>query len=118
MRMSKVPVERVFFDGPMPVAGDNYEFTIDCGAVYFGVLYDAEGALLQVKQYFYSEAETEDDMEQTVLEDELLSVDCRDYPAKAYLLTKEEKGKEWLRFHAIVPDEIDPDYFYQKYLGK
>ncbi|MDF2928916.1 MAG: hypothetical protein K0Q75_1154 [Anaerospora sp.] len=52
------------------------------------------------------------------IEDELLSVDCRDFPAKAYLLTKEEQGNEWLRFHAIVPDEIDPDYFYQKYLGE
>lgn len=117
MRMSKVPVERVYI-GRIPFAGNNYEFTVDCGAVYFDVVYDEEGTLLQIKQYFYSEADAEEEIEETVEQDELLSVDCRDYPAKAYLLTKEENGNEWLRFHAIVPDEIDPDYFYQKYLGE
>ena len=116
MRMSRVPVERVYI-GRLPLSGNNYEFTVDCGAVYFDAVYDRAGALLQINQYFYSEADAEEEMEAAGEQEELFSVDYRDFPAKAYLLTKEEKGNEWLRFHAIVPEEIDPEYFYQKYLG-
>ncbi|WP_312423716.1 hypothetical protein [Anaerospora hongkongensis] len=116
MKMSRVPVERVYM-GRMPFNGNNYEFTIDCGAVYFDAVYNDEGSLLQINQYFYSEADADEELEAAGEEEELLSIDCRDFPAKAYLLTKEEKGNEWLRFHAIVPEEIDPEYFYQKYLG-
>lgn len=117
MRMSPVPVEGVFLDIRTPDTQGEYEFTVDCGAVYFGAVYDGDGDLLAVDQYFYTEAFSRDDMEETLEIDELLSVDNRDFPVKTYLLSKEEQGKEWLRFHAVVPDQISPDYFYQKYIG-
>jgi hypothetical protein len=57
-------------------------------------------------------------MQQAIGDKQLLSVDNRDYPVKSYLLTKNEHGTEWLRFHAIIPQSVNPDYFYQKYVGE
>lgn len=118
MKMSPMEVQRVFFDECSPDRIQQYEFTIDCGAVYFGAVYDSDGTLVSIDQYFYSQEVSRDDLDEAIGEAELLSVDSRDFPVKAWLLTKEDRGVEWLRFHAVVPDEIDPDYFYSKYLGE
>lgn len=118
MKMSAVPVERVFLDTRTPAMTGEYEFTIDCGAVYFGAVYSDEGTLQFVDQYFYTESFSRDDMDEALGVDDLLFVDNRDYPVKTYLLTKEDGGDEWLRFHAVVPEEIDPAYFRQKYGGQ
>ncbi len=117
MKMSRVPVSGVFLDSRAPAVTGEYEFTVDCGAVYFGAVYDDDGSLLSVDQYFYSEDFSRDDMEEALDTDELMFVDDRDFPVKTYLLSKEESGSEWLRFHAVVPDGIDPGYFRQKYIG-
>jgi hypothetical protein len=117
IKMDQVPVDRIFLDIRTPMDNGSYEFTIDCGAVYFGAEYDDDGTLIAVDQYFYTDAFSRDDMEDSADNDALLSVDDRDFPLKVYLLTKQESGTEWLRFHAVVPEEINPDYFYQKYLG-
>lgn len=117
-KMSQVPVNRVFLDIRTPDVADRYEFTIDCGAVYFGAVYDDEGSLMFVDQYFFTEDFSRDDMEDGIDTKDLLYVDNRDYPTKTYMLTKEEQGNEWLRFHAVVPEEINPDYFYSKYMGE
>lgn len=55
MRMSRVPAERVLFDVRTPTVAGRYEFTVDCGAVYFGAVYNDDGALLAIDQYFYTE---------------------------------------------------------------
>jgi hypothetical protein len=117
MKMSQVPVERIYLDLRTPDVTGQYEFTIDCGAVYFGAVYDDDGTLIAVDQYFYTENFSRDDMEDAIDTNELLFIDNRDYPVKSYLLTKEEGGNEWLRFHAVVPEEINADYFHQKYIG-
>ena len=117
IKMSQVPVERVFLDIRTPETTGAYEFTIDCGAVYFGAVYGDDGTLLAVDQYFYTESFSRDDMEDVLSTDQLMFVDDQDFPVKTYLLTKPENGGEWLRFHAVVPEEINPDYFQQKYIG-
>ena len=118
MRMSQLEVERVFLDSRTPEMVSGYEFTVDCGAVYFGAVYDDDGSLLAIDQYFYSKALSRDDVEDALITEDLLLVDDRDFPAKTYLLTKGEGGNEWLRFHAVVPEAIDPAYFQQKYIGE
>lgn len=118
MQMSSMSVQKVLFDGRSPDKINQYEFTIDCGAVYFGAVYDGDGKLMTIDQYFYTPETSRDDLDEAVAESDLLTVDSRDFPVKTWLLTKVLKGDEWLRFHAVVPDEIDPDYFYQKYLGE
>ena len=117
IQMTVIEVERVLFDGRSPDAMSQYEFTIDCGVVYFGAVYDGEGELQSIDQYFYTSETSRDDLEEAIAESELLSVDNHDFPVKTWLLIKQDKGNEWMRFHAVVADQIDPDYFYQKYLG-
>ncbi|SDF48515.1 hypothetical protein [Sporolituus thermophilus] len=118
IKMTRIPVKRILFDSRTPDDNNTFEFTIDCGAVYFGAVYDGDGSLLTIDQYFYTDNFSRDDLDSVVVDDQLLAVDDRDFPTKTYLLTKGIAGNEWLRFHAVVPDEIDPDYFYQKYVGE
>jgi len=118
MQMNQLPVKRVLLDSRVANEDGTYEFTVDCGVVYFGAVYDNDGNLITVDQYFYTESCSRNDLENSVDNNELLSVDNRDYWAKTYLLTKQEGDNEWLRFHAVVPQEIDPDYFHQKYIGE
>lgn len=118
IKMSPVSVERIFFDTRTPDVTGDFEFTVDCGAVYFGAVYNNDGTLRAIDQYFYTEAFSRDDMDEALDTDELLSVEGGDFPVKTYLLSREEGGNEWLRFHAVVPDAIDPDYFHQKYIGE
>ncbi len=118
MKMSRVPVDRVFLDRRGPAVTGECEFTVDCGSVYFGAVYGEDGSLLMVDQYFYSESFSRDDMEEAIAGDDLIYVDDRDFPVKTFLLSKKEGGDEWLRFHAVVPDGIDPGYFRQKYIGE
>lgn len=118
MKMNQIPVERIFLDVRTPDIAGGYEFTLDCGAVYFGAVYDDDGSLLAIDQYFYTENFSRDDMEDAIDTRDLLAVDDRDFPSKTYLLSKVEDGNEWLRFHAVVPEEINPDYFHQKYIGE
>lgn len=118
MKMSRVPVGGVFLDSRAPTVPSEYEFTVDCGAVYFGAVYDGDGSLLSVDQYFYSQSFSRDNMEEAIGGDDLVFVDDRDFPAKAYLLVRDEGGNEWLRFHAVVPEGIDPGYFRRKYRGE
>ncbi|MBP2653494.1 MAG: hypothetical protein H6Q73_1063 [Firmicutes bacterium] len=117
MRMSTIPIDRTFLDIRTPEVNSNFEFTVDCGAVYFGVVYDGEGMLRNVDQYFYTEDFSRDDMEDALDTNDLMFVDTNDFPCKAYLLTKEAVEGDWVRFHAVVPNQIDPDYYYQKYIG-
>lgn len=118
VQMSQLPVKRVFLDSDIAAEDGIFEFVIDCGAVYFGAVYDSEGELTTVDQYFFSETYSREDLESASQDDQLLSVDNKDYWAKTYLLSKIKSGQEWLRFHAVVPQEINPDYFYQKYVGE
>jgi len=118
VKMSRVPVDGIFLDAHDPDSNGSYEFTIDCGALYFGAIYDADGSLTAIDQYFYTDRQSHDELEDAIDGQDLLYIDERDYPVKTYLLTKEEGGQEWLRFHAVVPEEINPDYFYQKYVGE
>ncbi|WP_371370691.1 hypothetical protein [Sporomusa aerivorans] len=118
IHMSKLPVKRICIDGQTLSEDGFYEFTVDCGAVYFGAVYNNEGQLQAVDQYFYSERFSRDDLEGAMQDDQLYSVDDRDFPAKGYLLSKSVDGKEWLRFHAVVPRAISPDYFYSKFIGE
>lgn len=118
IQMSRVQVDQVFLDKHMPEMSGSYEFTIDCGAVYFGAVYGDDGTLRAIDQYFYTDSFSRDDVAEATVVDDLLSIDERDFPVKTYLLTKTEDGREWLRFHAVVPDEINPVYFHQKYLGE
>ncbi len=117
MKMSRVPVDRVFLDRRGPTVTGECEFTVDCGSVYFGAVYAGDGNLLTVDQYFYSEEFSHDDMEEAIAGEDLIYVDDRDFPVKTYLLAKEEGGEEWLRFHAVVPGAVDPDYYRQKYIN-
>jgi hypothetical protein len=117
--MDQLPIKRLLLDSHIACEEGLYEFTIDCGAIYFGAVYNSDGDLTNVAQYFYTEACSRDDMQQSIGDKQLLSVDNRDYPVKSYLLTKNDAdGTEWLRFHTIVPQSVDPDYFYQKYVGE
>lgn len=118
IQMSELPVKKVFLDSETANEDGLFEFTVDCGAVYFGAVYDGDGQLTTVDQYFYTENYSREDLESAAKNVQLLSVDTRDYKPKTYLLTKMESEQEWLRFHAIVPQEINPDYFYQKYVGE
>jgi len=117
MAMSRMPVKAVYLDSHMPDENGNYEFTIDCGAVCFGAVYDDQGDLMFIDQYFYTEHFSQDNLSEAISHAELLTVEDRDYPVKAYLLNKNVAGNEWHRFHAIVSDAINPDYFHQKYIG-
>jgi len=118
MRMSPVPVEGVFMDSRALRASGEHEFTIDCGAVYFGAVYTPDGTLMFVDQYFFSEGFSRGDMAAAQAAADLLAVDGADFPARTFLLTKEEGGSEWLRFHAVVPERIDPAYFRARYGGE
>lgn len=118
MKMSAVPVDRIFVDSRAPGMTGQNEFTIDCGAVYFGAVYGEDGGLMSVDQYFYTEDFSRDDMEEALADTDLIFVDSGDFPVKTYLLTKEEEGTEWLRFHAVIPDRINPAYFRHKYIGE
>lgn len=71
-----------------------------------------------IDQYFYTPSRSHDDMERESMLKALLQVESDDFPVKAYLLAKEEAGKEWIRFHAIVPQAVNGDYFFQKYIGE
>lgn len=118
IHMSQLPVKKVYIDGKTLSEDGAYEFTVDCGAVYFGAAYDNEGKLISVDQYFYTDRFSRDDIEGAMKDDHLLTVDERDFPSKTYLLSKSFSGKEWLRFHAVVPCAINPDYFYNKFMGE
>lgn len=118
IEMSRLPVKAVYLDSRMPDENGTYEFTIDCGAVYFGAVYDDQGDLMFVDQYFYSDDCSHDGLTEAVSHEEMLTVEDRDYPVKAYLLNKDMEGNEWLRFHAVVSEAINPDYFHQKYIGE
>lgn len=118
MKMGQLPVKKVLINSQTAINDGEFEFVIDCESIYFNALYDNDGKLQCVDQYFYTEKLSYDDMERAAAEHELLSVDNNDFPAKSYLLAKQEHGNEWLRFHAVVPKEVDPDYFQQKYLGE
>ncbi|HWR05592.1 hypothetical protein [Sporomusa sp.] len=118
IHMSQLPVKKVFIDAGT-LSGDGiYEFTVDCGAVYFGAVYDNDGNLRSIDQYFYTDRFSRDDIESAINDDQLLTVDNRDFPTKAYLLSKNVSGQDWLRFHAIVPCAVNPDYFYNKFIGE
>lgn len=116
--MSPVAVNKVFLDRGAPDAIGRFEFTVDCGAVYFGAVYNDDGTLMAVDQYFFTDDFSRDDLGGAEDEDEMLSVDERDFPVKTYLLTRQVRGSEWLRFHAVVPADIDSAYFGQKYIGE
>ena len=117
MQMSTMPVKRILLDKRTSASG-TYEFDVDCGAVYFGVVYDGEGNLVSIDQYFYCDTLSSDDMDDAIYSDDLLSVDSKDFLVKAYLLSTDIKGNEWLRFHAVVQEKIDSGYFNQKYIGE
>ncbi|MPN47769.1 hypothetical protein SDC9_195373 [bioreactor metagenome] len=117
IQMSQIPVKKVYLNSKISSHIGSYEFSIDCGAVYFGAIYDDEGNLQTVDQYFYTERYSRDDLESAAAGSDLLSVDSRDYRARTYMLTKYDGKNEWLRFHAVVPQEINPEYFNQKYIG-
>ncbi|MCX7781398.1 MAG: hypothetical protein N2491_10945 [Negativicutes bacterium] len=116
--MSRIPVKAVYLDSRLTDENGTYEFTVDCGSVYFGAVYDQEGELMFVDQYFYSDTFSPDKLTEAISHAELLNVEMRDYPVKAYLLAKNINGNEWVRFHAVVSQNIDPDYFHQKYIGE
>jgi len=118
MKMGQLPVKKVLLNSQTACDDGEFEFIIDCESVYFNALYDNDGQLQCVDQYFYTENRSHDDIGTATEEQELLNVDNIDFPVKSYLLAKQEQGNEWLRFHAVVPKEVDPDYFQQKYLGE
>ena len=117
MKMGQLPVKKVLINSDTAYDEGEFEFVIDCESVYFNALYDNDGKLQCVDQYFYTKNRSHDDIESACEEQELLNVDNSDFPVKGYLLAKQEQGNEWLRFHAVVPKEVDPDYFQQKYLN-
>ena len=117
-KMGKLPIKKVLLNSQTMTAEGEFEFIIDCESVYFNALYDNDGKLQYLDQYFFTEHRSHDDMDSATREQEFLGVDDQDFPVKSYLLAKEEQGNEWLRFHAVVPKEVNPDYFHQKYLGE
>jgi hypothetical protein len=115
---TSVPINKILLNTHTP-GENNFEFTVDCGAVYFGAVYDKVGHLQHIDQYFYTEATSRWDLASAISHGDEIIVDDQDFPAETYLVTKEgEDGEEWLRFHAIVPDIIDTNYFAQKYLNE
>jgi hypothetical protein len=118
MKMGQIPVKKILLNSQAVSNEGEFEFIIDCESVYFNALYDNDGNLQYVDQYFYTENHSYDAMERAAAEHELLSVDNNDFPVKSYLLAKQEQGNEWMRFHAVVPKVVSPDYFHQKYLGE
>lgn len=118
IQMAPISVTRIFLDSDIAEQIGDFEFTIDCGSIYFGAVYDGEGDLQAIDQYFYTESYSLDDLNKAAGNNQLLSVDVKDFQAKTYLLTKMDGEKEWLRFHAVVPQRVDTDYFCQKYIGK
>ncbi len=118
IQMSFLPVDRILFDSRLPDDNGNFEFILDNGAVYFGTVYDGDGSLLTIDQYFFSRDFCREKMESAIDNRELLQIDISDFPVKTYMLNKNIDGTEWLRFHAVVPSQIDPDYYYQKYIGE
>jgi len=117
-KMGQIPIKKILLNSQTARHDGEYEFIIDCKSVYFNALYDNEGHLQYIDQYFYTDDHSQDDMDMAADGQELLSVDQNDFPVKSYLLSKMTKGNEWLRFHAIVPNAVDADYFHQKYLGE
>ena len=118
MKMGRIPVRRVFFNSQVASDEGEFEFVIDCESIYFDVAYDNAGNLQSLEQYFFTSRNSHADIDEAVEGHNLLSVDDSDFPVKSYLLAKQEEGNEWLRFHAVVPKTVDPDYFHQKYLGE
>ena len=117
VQMAQIPVKKVYLNAQSQQQIGIYEFDIDCGAVYFEALYDKDGTLKTVDQYFYAERSLPDSLERVTGDDALLAVDTKDYASKTYMLTKFDGKNEWLRFHAVVPREINPEYFRNKYIG-
>lgn len=117
MKMGQLPVKKVLLNSHTVSSQGEYEFVIDCESIYYNALYDNEGKLQGVDQYFYTDKLSYKDLASATKEQELLSVDENDFPVKSYMLAKREQDKEWLRFHAVVPKTVDPDYFHQKYVG-
>jgi len=118
IKMGQLPVKKILINSQTACDEGEFEFIIDCESVYFNALYDNDGKLQCVDQYFYTDQRSHDDIDSATEEQELLNVDNIDFPVKSYLLAKQEHGNEWLRFHAVVPKEVDPDYFQQKYIGE
>lgn len=118
MKMGQLPVKKVLLNSKTVSDEGEYEFIIDCESVYFNALYDNDGTLQDVDQYFYTDKLSYEDLDRATAEHELLSVDTNDFPVKSYMLAKQEHGNEWMRFHAVVPKNVNPDYFHQKYLGE
>lgn len=116
-RNTTIPVDKIFLNTHTP-DDNNFEFTIDCGAVYFGAVYDNTGHLKHIDQYFYTQNASRWDLASAVAHGDEVIVDEDDFPVETYLLTKKEQEEEWLRFHAIVPNNIDTTYFAQKYLNE
>jgi len=117
MKMGQLPVKKILLNSQTATVQGEYEFIIDCESIYYNALYNNEGNLQGIDQYFYTEKLSYEDLDDATEEQELLNVDENDFPVKSYMLAKQEQGKEWLRFHAVVPKVVDPGYFYQKYLG-
>ncbi|WP_425061250.1 hypothetical protein SCACP_20340 [Sporomusa carbonis] len=118
IHMSQLPVKKIYIDS-RPLSEDGtYEFTVDCDAVYFGATYDNDGKLMSIDQYFYTDRFSRDDLDGAMSDHQLLMLMTDDFPVKAYLLSKNIGGKDWLRFHAVVPCAINPDYFYSKFIGE
>lgn len=115
--MNHMPVKNIFLDRRLEETDGSYEFTIDCGSVYFGAVYDQAGDLLFIDQYFYSDDYSREDLSDAIIHKDLLSVEQSDFPVKAYLLTRSWGEQEWLHFHAVVSQNINPNYFETKYIG-
>lgn len=115
--MSRLQVDDIFLDSRMLAENGTYEFIVDCDAVYFGAVYDGNGNLIAIDQYFFTKDWSRDALADANDALELLNIDFGEFPVDPYLLTKERNGKEWLRFHAVVPKRIDTEYFYEKYIG-
>lgn len=115
--MNHIPVKNIFLDRRLEDTDGSFEFTVDCGSVYFGAVYDRAGDLLFIDQYFYSDDYSREDLSDAIIHKDLLSIEQGDFPAKTYLLTRSVAGQEWLHFHAVVSQKINPDYFEHKYIG-
>ena len=111
-----IPVDNISLNIHTP-GENNFEFTIDCGAVYFGAVYDKNGRLKHIDQYFFTDKASRWDLASAVTHGDEIIIDEQDYGVTAHLVTKQENGEEWLRFHAVVPDIIDTAYFARKYIN-
>jgi len=112
-----IPVDHISLNTHTP-GSNNFEFTIDCGAVYFGAVYDNDGRLAHIDQYFFTDNASRWDLASAVSHGDEVVIDEQDFPVSTHLITKKENGEEWLRFHAIVPDIIDTAYFARKYINE